>query len=856
MKDYDPDQGDSYYRAVLQNLFFATLNTEIHHRGFSSGGYETHRDPSNYRYKAEMSDPDALLARLAQTPFINGGLFDCLDSFEGTRRGGYRIDCFTDNINHPKRSEYRILSIPNQLFFGQEKDDEGLITIFDHYKFTVEENTPAEQEVALDPELLGKVFENLLATYNPETRETARKQTGSYYTPRAVVDYMVDEALVASLAGIAPPFSSDAASWQERLRNLLDFEYAFDESRQPFDDPEKAGLVRAIAGLKVIDPAVGSGAFPMGVLHKLTLALRRLDPENRLWEDLQKELASQRAAGAFDTVDQRERDDELQEISETFEQYRTSNFGRKLYVIQNSIFGVDIQPVACQIAKLRFFISLAIEQQTGNDPGNNYGIRPLPNLETRFVAANTLLALQRQATQLPFGARNNLDPLFHQLNVNREKHFLAASREKKNGLKREDKRLRESLAAELKTLGVSEGDANKVSRWDPYDQNESARWFDPEYMFGVSGGFDLVIGNPPYGAKIDQDDLKKIRTNIKDTKNSNSAALFVDYSKNRFLRTDQQNGVVAFIVPKSLLFAEIWRDLAFTLMAKTLVLVDVEKAFERVKLEQVVFVYSVKCDDDFYVGRKFVDNAFARTSRIGREYPKQFEAWICDVTSSEVELGSKIASAGTFLKNISATTRGLSVQKFLTARGDLKVIGGKEINRYGIAGPKGFMNRDSLDLTNPKVQFLLQPKVISQRLVSHIQNPKPHIKITATVDRSGDILSVDTVENTVITDKEFSPFFVSSLLNSTLINWYAYRFVFCSAIRTMDLDNYYIGKIPVPFVPPERQTPIIELAEQILRDKAVDAKANAEALEEEIDRLVYTLYGLTEDEIAVVEGST
>ena len=175
IKDYNLDTGDSYYRVVLQNLFFATLNTEIGRRGFSQKEQATHRNFSLYRHRAEMTDPDALVDLLRQTPFINGGLFDCLDSEESTSRGGYRIDCFSDNPAHRD-----LLSIPNRLFFGPT----GLIDLFNRYRFTVEENTPIEQEVALDPELLGKVFENLLAAYNPETRATVRKKTGSYYTPR------------------------------------------------------------------------------------------------------------------------------------------------------------------------------------------------------------------------------------------------------------------------------------------------------------------------------------------------------------------------------------------------------------------------------------------------------------------------------------------------------------------------------------------------------------------------------------------------------------------------------------------------------------------------------------------------
>ena len=494
LHNYDSENGDSYYRAVLQNLFFATLNSEIGERDFSKESNKTHRDFSRYRYRAEIADPDSLQELFGKTPFINGGLFDCLDSFEAPRDGGYRIDCFTDNVIDPKRKEFGILSIPNRLFF----DDEGLISLFDRFQFTVEENTPTEQEVALDPELLGKVFENLLAAYNPETRDTARRQTGSYYTPRAVVDYMVDEALIASLAQHSPPADGDTEFWKERLSYLLDYEDAFDDAHELFEDHEKEGLVRAIAGIKLIDPAVGSGAFPMGALHKLTLALRRLDPENDLWEVLQKELAGRRAAAAFDTSDQDERDAELDEISDTFEKYRDSDFGRKLYLIQNSIYGVDIQPIACQIARLRFFISLAIEQEPSGEVAENYGIKPLPNLETRFVAANTLLALDTSGIQMSLTS-DEVIRLQEELNTNRERHFHATTRQKKRECRDRDRELRDKLATALQqVVGLPAADAANISRWIPYDQNAQADWFDGAYMFGVADGFDVVIGNPPY----------------------------------------------------------------------------------------------------------------------------------------------------------------------------------------------------------------------------------------------------------------------------------------------------------------------------------------------------------------------
>ena len=540
LKNNDLVQGDSYYRVVLQNLFFATLNTPIHKRGFSTKQQKNHRDFSRYRYQEEMADLDKLLALFKATPFINGGLFDCLDSFDATGEGGYRIDCFSDNPGHRN-----LLSIPNRLFFAAD----GLVSIFNRYKFTVEENTPVEQEVALDPELLGKVFENLLAAINPETRETARKQTGSYYTPRLVVDTMVEEALVAVLGAKVQPQDGDRGYLQERLRYLLDYEDAFNDAHELFEDAEAEATVQSIAELKVLDPAVGSGAFPMGILHKLTLALQRLDPKNSRWQALQRERASARADAAFDTKDQQERDAELLDISQTFQRY-SGDFGRKLYLIQNSIFGVDIQPVACQIAKLRFFISLAIEQQPNKDLSDNYGIRPLPNLETRFVAANTLLRPWKSQPDLWANPTHTQEGLEEDLRKNRERYFHANTRDLKRRIRQQDRKLRDDLARELRH-DMADSEAEKISRWDPYDQNTHADWFDAKYMFGNGDGFDVVIGNPPY-QQVKKGTYPKAQfpfSEGSDKGKQNLYKLFVEQSYNLC----KNNGIATLIVQSSLM---------------------------------------------------------------------------------------------------------------------------------------------------------------------------------------------------------------------------------------------------------------------------------------------------------------
>ena len=199
LRDYNQSSGDSYYRAVLQNLFFATLNTEIDRRGFSRQTNATHRDFSRYRYKDEMGHPERLLALFRQTPFINGGLFDCLDSEAAAKDGGYRIDCFTDNVTDPRREEFGILSIPNRLFFDECWADYAVQSIQVHGRG---EHAGRAGSGSGSGAAWARCFENLLG--RPTTPETSRDRPQADRLPTTlhepVVDFMVDEALVATMA--------------------------------------------------------------------------------------------------------------------------------------------------------------------------------------------------------------------------------------------------------------------------------------------------------------------------------------------------------------------------------------------------------------------------------------------------------------------------------------------------------------------------------------------------------------------------------------------------------------------------------------------------------------------------------
>ena len=522
-----------YYRAILQNLFFASLNcpikpdgTDSRERGFRGDGYGTHRGIDYLmRYKRYFKNPDAFLELMNKTvPFLNGGLFECLDD----KYSNTYIDGFSDQMTKGEQ-----LIVPDYLFFGTPEEVDlsaeygvnnnttkkaavkGLINILKSYKFTITENTPIEEDVALDPELLGKVFENLLASYNPETKTTARKQTGSFYTPREIVNYMVDESLIAYLKNCLNPDSKglndchDLKNQENQENhinqgsdNVLDeklHQLASFDSYNPFtNEPEATRqIIAALDRCKILDPACGSGAFPMGVLQKMVHMLQKLDPDNLIWKEVQIQKVQEETSEVFKTIDDKaEREEKLKEINNAFDQrVNDPDYARKLYLIENCIYGVDIQPIATQISKLRFFISLVVDQKSNANADENFGIRPLPNLETKFVTANTLIGINKEANLFTTDTVKDLE---QQLKHIRHKLFSARTKDTKLKYRQKDEELRKTIAEELKKQGLPVDSAEKLAKWDPYDQNASSPFFDPEWMFDIADGFDVVIGNPPY----------------------------------------------------------------------------------------------------------------------------------------------------------------------------------------------------------------------------------------------------------------------------------------------------------------------------------------------------------------------
>ncbi|MDB5052488.1 MAG: hypothetical protein JWM44_538, partial [Bacilli bacterium] len=595
----------------------------------------------------------------------------------------------------------------------------------------------------------------------------------------------------------------------------------------------------ALANLKVADPSVGSGAFPLGMLNEIV----------KVRMNITEYLCKDKSMVAAEQI-----------------RFARSSYLLKKETIKNCLFAVDIESSAVEITKLRLWLSLIVDE-------NENGIRALPNLDYNIMCGNSLInefegiklfdeslltghqrVLKNKQLEL-FSDRT--DDILEQLYMLQQRLFDEQNASKKKEIKNEAVRMEWEL---IRYTLERENKPEALKKLEKYKKDKSKPYFlwklEFSNIFKEKSGFDIVIGNPPYGAELDDASKKVIRKNVVDTQNLNSAAVFIDYTKNQWIHA---KGIVSFIVPKSLLYSEKWYSLVESLLEKTSVLVDVEKAFDKVKLEQIVFTYNHSLQIKEYLARKFIDKQFIQDTIIDTALVHKFKAWICDVSQEELDLVKSIQAETIFLKEISITKRGMGLQKFLSDQGDYPVVGGKNIFRYGCEGIKGYLPQKLVNNQASKLSFMQNPKIISQDLVAHVQNPEPHILITSYYDESGTIISMDTVQNTILHDLNYSYKYIVALLNSTFVSWYTYKFIYCTAIRTMHFDNNYIGKIIIPRISLEQQQTIVQMVDELSgltsrsgykTDK--ESKEAASMIMKELDQAIYRLYGLTDAQIRLV----
>ncbi len=923
--DVGSDTDGSYYQAILQNLFFATLNTpmnadaqsEAEKRQFvdaakkgAKGYSDDYGDQTRYRYAELFGQPANALQLFAEVPFLNGGLFECLDrtANKDTGETERRYDGFTST-----KSKRAI--VPNALFFGQTTLDlageynenkprqtpvKGLIGILNSYKFTIAENTPLDEEIALDPELLGRVFENLLASYNPETKSTARKQTGSFYTPREIVAYMVDESLKAYLLQkLTAPIAITQTELGRKQTQLFGNEVKkgqlsmletvattptmpeaeasqkldalFDDAHEanPFSNDEATctTLIDAIGAANILDPACGSGAFPMGILHRMVSLLSRLDPENKGWREVQKQKAIAETQKAFDEGDSKVREERLRQISEAFE-HNSSDYGRKLFLIENCIYGVDIQQIAVQIAKLRFFISLIVEQKVDeNRPNRN--VLSMPNLETKFVAANTLVALDRPQGQLNLLSESPaVKKAEKELNELRQQIFFVRRYADKKKLQKDEARKRRDLQQVLERNGYPKGTASQMAGWNPFDAMHSAGFFDmiTMYNFDPEDRFNIVIGNPPYLTKLADEKLKSyLKANYKTSQYQlDLYVAFIERSVNLLFN----RGVLSFITPNSWL-----KNMQFSACRKFVleklqfeaIAPNLSSVFEQAVVDTLIFV-AQRNDSTTRKALKVLvieDENFHTKNTVSQSRFQSNERFVFDIEATKEDVGivEKVKSKAIQLGSISEITRGVNpydkyrgqseeVIKTKAYHADFKKddtfvpeIRGRHLHPYGYKwdgkshisyGPWLAAARETKFFENERI---VMRQVLAEKLVCAVVNEK--------------IIIDQSIFIAIPTDNAYSANYLLGVLGSRLTSYYF-------KLTSNEYDDVFpkikIGEfreLPIPKATSAQQAEIETLVNRILTAKKTNQDTTT--LERQIDVLVYRLYGLTHAEVLVVE---
>lgn len=465
---------DNYYKEVLEELFFNILNVKMEERKIESKIINKYEK---------------------QIPFLNGGLF------------------------LKKEEDYKVKTIDNEII-------KELFEFFEKYNFTVDESAPFDIEISIDPEMLGRIFENLLAEINPESSASARKETGSFYTPREIVDYMVCESIKLYLYKKTQNVKAD------KIDNIFSVNEEAD-----FSNEERNEILNAIHEMKILDIACGSGAFPMGILNRVFNIIDKLDFNHEFYKEfLLKNIKGQ-----------------AREEFKKLYQANKFNYAYKLDMLQRMIHGVDIQPIAIEISRLRAFLSLIVdeEKESGHE---NLGIKALPNLEFNFISANSLISLEHKEKEQKEFSDETTEGIIKRMRNIAEEYFNADTVEKKIRIKTEFESLMGGI--ENKSRDILELDADdkkKFLSWNPFE-NKSTDFFDSEIQFGTKF-FDIVIGNPPYGAKISAEDKKYFKENYKTTKtikgvqkgSLDTYTLFIEKGFNLL----DKNGSLAYIVPIS-----------------------------------------------------------------------------------------------------------------------------------------------------------------------------------------------------------------------------------------------------------------------------------------------------------------
>ena len=714
-----------------------------------------------------------LVEKWASIPYLNGGLFERDD---------------VDNLE---------IVLPEIRF-------RELFAFLASYNFTVDENDPDDAEIGVDPEMLGKIFESLLED---------NKAKGAFYTPKEIVRYMCKESLIAYLASKLPDVNDSI------VRTFVEH-----HEMQPELEPYRDTLDSALRDLKICDPAIGSGAFPMGLL-------------NELWR-CREALGSQ-----------------------------MSRLQLKKEIIENNIYGVDIERGAIDIARLRFWLSIVVDSEKAE---------PLPNFDYKFMQGNSLIEsyggfdLSRIAgktvgrpstsTQYVIG----LDSDLSQKNLQRllREYFSVTDHQKKATM-------RHAINAEVKTLiresvGGTPTFLAKLEKLDPSANQDFFLWHTWFKDIFDKGGFDIVIGNPPYFQvkKGMVDKNKYPYSEGKDKGKQNVYKLFVEHSYN-ILST---NGICALITQSSLMCDSSSQYTRELLLKKTTISQVIEfpkvaphpegQLFKGALVATCILLYkkTIPAKDHVFYLSAHNDLTTLENfdfAQLSQQTPIEFypEGYCFPlIRRQDFPIIEKMNDGTMFLgKMIQSSSQGdfnLTNESFCfsTKPTDVKMYRGCHVHRY-------YMDDivEEFIQNNHKAEYIRKNENNTFLVCQNISGMTDKYRFNVSLCEQKRCLFGHTV-NKIELKHQFNPKFILAIINSRIIDWY-----FRKTSTNNHVNIYELEQLPIPKASQEQQKPIVELINKIMEKKQSNSSADITSLEREIDRLVYKLYNLTDEEIGVIE---
>lgn len=767
---------EDYYHSILEPIFFEVLNK-----------------PKESRKSQFRNGYDKI-------PYLNGGLFDPHhdDYYEG----------------QPSFA----LKIPNDWF-------KELFEVLETYNFTIDENTSLDVDLSIDPEMLGRIFENLLAEINPETGESARKSTGSYYTPRQIVEYMVDQSLLQYLL-------TKTEIDKSKLEALISVDSADDE-QFPLSDEEKRKVVNALDEVKIIDPACGSGAFPIGILQKIVWILGKVDTNGRLWFDKKLE--------GLDPL-----------LHEDFKQkFQNENFDyiRKTGVIRDSIYGVDIQPIAVEVSKLRSFLTLIVDEDI-NEEKDNRGIKPLPNLEFKFVAANSLLSLP-EAKSRQVGMFEDTSEI-EQLKKLRDRYFVSNGFDKEK-IKSKFKDVQKTMfKKQMAVLGQGHL-TMALADWDPFE-DEASGWFDPEWMFGLKY-FDIAIANPPY---VRVDDIDKVAKEEYKTIYKTAVGKYDLYYLffEKSLELLSNHGLCVFITPNKYCAADSAIALRnhFLNNASILEIASVSniKVFSDVSNYPIITTLSKEIGKKTTIRRADTLDELLNMTGIFYEADKKIFSLLpyqiipINIPAHEFDLITSLYSKTTKLDRYLSISEGLRISKSLEQDcvAEYKITKQYQFERYSKV-------RDGSYITTENINKILSKnsdryKKIHQEKILIAEDA---LRIEATLDQQNTVPQGGVYFATCI-NSATNIYALLGILNSNLLSK-VYQMLFSGMHMGGGYLRYrskFLECLPSPELNSDDSNSLSNFVKEILSNPD-----NATNFEKEIDEFVYKIYNLTDSEKEIIK---